>query len=157
MVIRGMIDERPDPSLVAPDGFQNIVLFPSEDACPLDKLPFTVYPTNLIIPDGNWGQARRMLRREPILEGLLRVKLPKGPPSQFRLRRQKQPHHLSTFEAVARSLGILEGPGVEAYLERIFRIMVERTLWSRGELAATDVTGGVPEAAFRPNLVNGAP
>ena len=157
MIIRGRKNERPEASRIAPSGFKNVVLFPSEDARPLDEMTSASDPINLIIPDGNWGQARRMLRREPVLKGLERVKLPPGPPSQFRLRRQKKSDHVSTFEAVARSLGVLDGPRIEAYLERIFQIMVERTLWSRGELAATDVTGGIPEAAFRPNLVNGAP
>ena len=30
--------------------------------------------------------------------------------------------------------------------------MVERTLWSRGELAASNVTGGIPTEAFHPVL-----
>jgi hypothetical protein len=41
-------------------------------------------------------------------------------------------------------LGILEGSDVQARLEHVFRLMVERTLWSRGRLATEDVTGGVP-------------
>ena len=97
-------------------------------------------------------QARRMLRREPILADLPRVSLPPGPPSEFRLRRQKDIRHVSTCEAAARALGCLDEPEAQRHLEEVFRIMVERTLWSRGELAASNVTGGIPTEAFQPVL-----
>jgi hypothetical protein len=45
-----------------------------------------------------------------------------------------------------RALGILEGPRVQEQLEQVFRLMVDRTLWSRGQLAGVDVSGGLPEA-----------
>ena len=48
---------------------------------------------------------------------------------------------------MARALGILEGPEVRGAIEQLFRVMVERTLWSRGMLAVGEVTGGVPDAA----------
>jgi len=58
-------------------------------------------------------------------------------------------HGLSTIEAIARAKAILEGEQVQRTLERVFRAMVERTLWTRGELAAADVCGGIPEGALR--------
>jgi len=56
---------------------------------------------------------------------------------------------LATLEAIARAMGILEGPEVQAALERPFRAMVERTLWSRGSVAAEDVSGGIPTGTVR--------
>jgi YD repeat-containing protein len=44
--------------------------------------------------------------------------------------------HPQLKEAIARAMGILEGPLVREALERVFRAMVERTLWSRGAIAA---------------------
>jgi hypothetical protein len=54
---------------------------------------------------------------------------------------------MATMEAIARALGVLEGDEVEAALLGIMRIMIERTLWLRGELRSEELTGGVPEAA----------
>ena len=60
------------------------------------------------------------------------------------MRNGSTPQQLATLEAVARALGILDGPEVESALLRIYRIMTERTLWSNGRLATADVTGGIP-------------
>ena len=67
----------------------------------------------------------------------------------YRLRSESHPAGLATIEAIARAMGILEGPHVQEALERVFRAMVERTLWVRGSLAAEEVTGGIPEGATR--------
>ena len=72
------------------------------------------------------------------------VRLPPGPPSRYRLRCSPDPTRVSTFEAVARALATLEGQAVCDALMRTFDIMVERTLWIRGQLPATAVTGGIP-------------
>ena len=45
---------------------------------------------------------------------------------------------------VARALGILEGDEIRSRLEHVFTLFVERTLFSRGRLRASLVTGGVP-------------
>jgi len=60
------------------------------------------------------------------------------------MRAPTAPARLATLEAVARALGILEGPEVESALVRVYRIMTERTLWSNGRISAADVTGGIP-------------
>jgi DTW domain-containing protein YfiP len=52
------------------------------------------------------------------------------------LRRHPNPRFLATFEAIARALGILESTEVQARLELVFRLMVKRTLLSRGQLDA---------------------
>jgi DTW domain-containing protein YfiP len=83
------------------------------------------------------------------------VKLPAGAPSEFRLRHEHRENGMSTFEAIARSLGIIEGANVQQELEAIFKIRVERTLWSRGKLAPEHCTGGVPEAAFLAHYIAG--
>ena len=74
-------------------------------------------------------------------------------PSAYRLRAEFHAHGLATIEAIARALRILEGPEagprIEAALELPFRSMVERTLWSRGDLDEADVTGGIPEGVHR--------
>ena len=66
---------------------------------------------------------------------------------------------LPTIEAIARALRVLEGsagPDVEEALLHVFRAMVERTLWSRGEYETDQVTGGIPEGALRHDPRSGA-
>jgi hypothetical protein len=77
------------------------------------------------------------------------VSLPAAEPSEYRLRFEPQPGGLATMEAIARALGILEGAPVQRALEQLFRVVVDRTLWSRGALPAAAVTGGIPAGVAR--------
>ncbi len=126
---------------------RTLVLFPSPGSRALGRAERDGGPITLIVPDGTRRAARRMEAREPALAGLVRVHLPDGPPSRYRLRSHPDPRCLATFEAVARALGILEGREVQARLEQVFELFVERTLFSRGRLRAAQVTGGVPRLA----------
>jgi DTW domain-containing protein YfiP len=81
----------------------------------------------LLVPDGNWNQARRIARRDPDARAASPVMLPPGPPSRYGLRRAPREGTVSTLEAVARALGALEGPEVEQALTRILDTFVERT------------------------------
>jgi DTW domain-containing protein YfiP len=103
----------------------------------------------LVVPDGNWRQASKVYKRVPGLRGVPCVTLPKGPPSRYRLRAEAHPKGLSTLEAIARALGILEGAHVQRELERVLTVMVERTLWARGTLPTRDATQPLPEGAVR--------
>jgi DTW domain-containing protein len=108
-------------------------------------------PIVLVVPDGNWRQAGKMRRRVPGLAELPRVSLPAMPPTAYRLRAELREGGLATLEAIAGALAILEGergPAIEAALLAVFRVMVDRTLWSRGALRDSEVTGGVPAAAL---------
>ena len=112
-----------------------LLLYPSADARALQHEDGAARPVTLIVPDANWRRAFKLNARERALAGLPRVFLPEGARSKYLLRRHPDPRYLATFEAVARALGILEGPVVQAHLERVFALMVERTLRSRGRLA----------------------
>lgn len=118
-----------------------LLLYPSPDARELRRDDGAEKPVTLIVPDANWRRAFKINAREPALEGLQRVRLPDGPPSRYRLRRHPDPRFLATFEAVARALGILEGQAVEEHLDRVFALMVERTLRSRGRFFAHHALG----------------
>ena len=49
---------------------------------------------------------------------------------------EMHPAALATFEAIARALGIIESPDVQAGMEDLFSLMVQRTLDSRGVTGA---------------------
>jgi DTW domain-containing protein YfiP len=54
------------------------------------------------------------------------VKLPAGMPSRYGLRRAPREGTLSTLEAVARALGLLEGAAIERQMMAAFDKWVER-------------------------------
>jgi DTW domain-containing protein YfiP len=162
VIVRGH-EESPTLPFSAPAGYRPLLLFPHEDATPIasfvegDRDP---RPVALVVPDGNWRQASRVRNRVPRLRDVPCVSLPAGDPSVYRLRFEAHPTGLATLEAIARALRVLErddGPSVESALLRPFRIMVERTLWSRGDLRDHEVTGGIPAGALRHDPSSGAP
>ncbi|MEE2755346.1 MAG: tRNA-uridine aminocarboxypropyltransferase [Myxococcota bacterium] len=130
----------------------NVVLFPDEDAEVLDQtwVGKQDKPINLIVPDGNWRQAKRMTYRERDLADLPKVKLKLGPPSTYRLRRHTNPQCVSTFEAIMRALRLLESDTLVDQLDHCFRLFVERSLWARGDLERDAVYGGIPDPALKP-------
>lgn len=119
-------------------GRRTLLLYPGEKSIPLTAGLADGSPVTLVVPDGNWRQARRMALNEPELARLQAVHLPDGPPRRFELRKHPDEARFSTLEAVARALGIIEGPGVQAELERILALKVERVLRTRGQLNQAD-------------------
>ncbi len=129
-----------------------LLLFPSQDAVELtpEWLVRQPRPVTLVVSDGSWKQAKKVLYRESSLAGIPRVKLPAGAPSCYRLRRSPHVQNLSTLEAIARALGIIEGRDVQAALEVLFLKMVERRLWSKGQLRPEECVTVIPERAILP-------
>jgi DTW domain-containing protein len=155
--LRGRADQgSSDLTCEAPAGWlqaaeRPLLLFPGEGSVPLHSLldgedaneppkaPFT-----LIVPDGTWSQAARTRKRYPGLDAVPCVHLPLDLVSTYRLRHDPRPGHLSTLQAIAHALGMLEGPAIAEALLRVHQIAVERALYTRGRLAASEVTGGIP-------------
>lgn len=83
-------------------------------------------PKQLIVLDATWSQARKMYRKLDALRGLPTLRLPDAPMPAARLRTSPGEGRVSTIEAIARALRILEGEEVAAGLERLFAVAVER-------------------------------
>jgi DTW domain-containing protein YfiP len=105
------------------------LLFPGDGAQPASRLRADP-PRVLLVPDGTWHQAERMLAESPSLASLPRLRIDPSRPSGYgRLRREPAAHCLSTVEAVAEALGDLEGdPARFAPMRLAFRRMVEAQL-----------------------------
>lgn len=131
--IRGLQEGPADLSPLQSSERRLLVLFPSEEARELspELIAEDPRPITLAVPDGTWAQARRAVRREPILAEAQHVITPPGPPSRYKLRKEHEDHGLATIEAIARAFGIIEGPEAQEALERIFDIQVERTMLTR--------------------------
>jgi DTW domain-containing protein YfiP len=105
-----------------------LVLFPGRGAHPLTTMHIASLPRplTLLVPDGNWIQAKNMMRRVPMLSQAHPVRL-EGSGLDFDcLRRNVRADRMSTFEAIAQALGILEGPAVEDDLLDFFRRVLGR-------------------------------
>jgi DTW domain-containing protein len=150
-IVRGHEDRPTAPIPIAPET-QPLLLFPAEDAAPIEPFARCGRPVTLIVPDGTWRQASKVRSRVPGLRDVPCVTLPRGAPSHYRLRFDPHAQGLATIEAIARAFAILEcerGAEVQQRLEWVFRAMVERTLWARGAVEKQDVTGGIPAGAMR--------
>jgi DTW domain-containing protein len=150
ILVRGH-DGQPSEPLAWGEDVQPLLLFPFEDAKPMAHAARILdgRPVVLVVPDGTWRQASKVRRRVPGVADMTCVSVSGEAKLPYRLRAEAHAHGLSTIEAIARAMAVLEGEHVQRVLERVFRSMVERTLWTRGELAAADVCGGIPEGAVQ--------
>jgi DTW domain-containing protein len=145
---------RPEDQVDVAGETRPLLLFPHEGARDLREFAGPV-PVTLIVPDGTWRQASKVKKRVRGMDAIPSVTLPLGAPSRYRLRLESHDDGLATMEALARALGILEGPSVEQALLAVFAAKVERTLWSRGELDASEVTLGIPPGVERHDPTSG--
>lgn len=144
--------DRPMGVLVVPADAQTLVMFPDDDAVPIERYAGCDRPIALVVPDGTWRQGSKMRRRVAGLAAVPCVTLPDLGPTAYRLRAEQRIGGLATLEAIARALRVLEGDSgaaVETALLAVFRVMVDRTRWLRGELPEAEVTGGIPPEAVR--------
>jgi DTW domain-containing protein YfiP len=107
------------------------VLFPGAGATLLG--PGAGAPPALVVVDGTWAQATRMLRKNAWLGTLPRYAFAPGPAqeSNYRIRKQPKAHCLSTVECVARVLQAVEpgaGDAAAARLLGAFDALVESQL-----------------------------
>lgn len=115
-----------------PPGYQARLLFPGEGAQPLVADRADTLPTLLVIPDGTWRKARKLLHLNPLLAALPRVTLGDVPVSRYRLRKAPGPDALSTLEAITHALEILEAPTSFASLLTPFDAMIDRQIEAMG-------------------------
>jgi DTW domain-containing protein YfiP len=129
--LRVGLDFAADPAVqeaLAP-GAASYVLFPRPDAIPLGELP-RERPITLVVIDGTWWQARKLLKLNPAVAALPAVAFTPRRPSGYLIRRQPAEFCVSTIEALAEALDTLEPAG--GRFERLlapFHAMVERQRW----------------------------
>ncbi|NMY05786.1 DTW domain-containing protein [Pseudomonas sp. WS 5059] len=120
-------------TLLNPPGYQARLLFPAEDAQPLQAYSPSSQPLLLVVPDGTWRKARKLLHLNPLLAALPRVTLAEGAVSRYRLRKAPGPGALSTVEAIVQALQVLEAPQSFEPLLRPFEALIEGQIAAMGE------------------------
>jgi DTW domain-containing protein YfiP len=123
-------DGRIDALCAEPGAF---LLFPGPGAKEVTALSPGELRT-LVVVDGTWPLARKLIRVNPGLQALPRVMFRPERPGNYRIRKEPAAHCLSTVEAVSEVLGRLEGD-VERFhqLLRPFDWMVDTQLSCQAE------------------------
>jgi DTW domain-containing protein YfiP len=148
MRIRGEPGADLDLSDLLDPRYRSFLFFPCAEAQELSSslVEEDATPIQLIVPDGTWRQARKILFRHPELARLPRLRLGAPERSIFQLRAQSSPERTATLPAIARALGIIEGDAVRVALMKIYQAKIERTLATRGILVTPE---GLRRAATR--------
>ncbi len=93
------------------------LLYPAGEGADLATVP---PPSQIVVLDATWSQARRMYRKLSALRGLPVLRLPDAPIPAARLRNSPGEGRVSTIEAIARALRLLEGDAAAVPLEELF-------------------------------------
>jgi DTW domain-containing protein len=98
------------PDTQAPDWLPEgtALLYPAADARDLRELSLAERPSALLVLDGTWHTARTLYRDKRWLRALPHVRFMPSAPGRYRLRREPELDYVSTIEAIAEALGILE-------------------------------------------------
>lgn len=96
------------------------LLYPGGDVPSLAELPAAARPENLLVIDGTWAQSRALLRQNPWIHRLPKVRIEPVRESRYRVRREPRREYVSTLEAIQYALWELEpevdlGPLVDAF------------------------------------------
>ena len=122
------------PALLQQPGYRACLLFPGEQVQPL--MPYeescSELPLLLVVPDGTWRKARKLLHVNPLLANLPRVALPEGLSSRYRLRKAPMPGALSTLEAIVAALSTVEAPTCFDALLKPFEALIEGQIEAMG-------------------------
>lgn len=131
--IRGKQFENFDAAPIVERSGTPLFLYPHEDAQILNEEFKSKHPGpyHIIVPDGNWHQARRVRKREELFKSIPAITLPSGIETVYKLRKAPCPEWLSTFEAVAYALGILESPEIKDHMMKFFKLWVQQTIFNR--------------------------
>lgn len=114
-----------DPELLLSPNL--VLVYPGEPGPPLPPNP------TLVILDGSWPQVRKMYHRIPGASSLPCLPLP-PPVPRLRMRQSPLTEGMSTLEAAAAALSIVEDPALAPPLLRLYDRMTERQLRQRGRI-----------------------
>jgi DTW domain-containing protein YfiP len=105
------------------------LLFPGADGIDVETAHFSS-PITLVVVDGTWWQAGKLLKANPLVAALPRLRLSPARPSLYgQIRREPAQHCMATLEAIAYVLAHLEpDSGCVADLLWPLQAMVERQL-----------------------------
>jgi DTW domain-containing protein len=107
-IVKGEVFNESDlQALLSEGGKQSVLLYPSDCDQPLAGIALT--HIRLVVLDATWQNSRRLLRLNPLLQGLPRVAFKDPEPTRYSaIRIAHAPHQLSTIEATGAMLAALD-------------------------------------------------
>lgn len=134
LVIRGQREEPLNFSVILRQEFQPLLLYPGEQSQELSSEFLSQFkkPIQLLVPDGNWRQASKVAIRSRELDLVPRVRVSVLEPAQAYMRKETKEQGMSTLEAIAEALGVIEGVEVRELLLDLYQWKLKRTLEGRG-------------------------
>lgn len=108
-----------------------IYLFPTSDSKDLSEFVPNDKRTILVVPDGSWSKAKKIHKREDFFHEMPKYHLSNIGTSNYKLRKSPGEDFLCTYEAIAKSFGILESKELEEGMLKFFDIFVSQVLKSR--------------------------
>ena len=110
------------------------VLFPKRGARDIREMR-GVPDAKLVVLDGTWREARKLLHLNPWLQQLPVVAFTPSHPSEYHIRKEPAAHCVSTIEALAEALSLIEPEWLAAEkLLEPFHAMVARQQWYQTEV-----------------------
>jgi DTW domain-containing protein YfiP len=147
--IRGEKNKLFNPDKVIKEEYQNLILYTGGRELTHEYVKSFDKPINLIVPDGTWTTAPRIVVREPKFHKIPKVSLINPPKSQYKLRKHPNPYYISTFEAILYSLEIIEdNHKLKDKLLYYFLMKIDNLLWLAGKLSSDKVRGGISDKAI---------
>jgi DTW domain-containing protein len=133
MRVRGEQGQPLDLSDLITPKYRTVLFFPSDDAIELtsDFVAESDLPIQLIVPDGNWRQASKVFSRQKELEGIPKVKIGKPNLASIHLRKEHLQEGMSTLEAIAEALAVIEGREAVESLFLLYQAKLKATLAGR--------------------------
>lgn len=128
-VIDGVhIEEHPSVKAALADETRQPVLLWPHEAADLETMEFDK-PVTLLVVDGTWSLAKKVVRVNPAIAALPRVSFRAARPSEYRIRREPSAECVSTVEAIMYALRAIERDDrtFEEMLEP-FRFMVDEQI-----------------------------
>ncbi|MFG0230491.1 tRNA-uridine aminocarboxypropyltransferase [Achromobacter sp. 413638] len=133
---RLLVGERYTPQDWMAPGYAPHLLFPGPGARVLGQGMDggePARPIQLIVPDGTWTHARKLVRLNPELAALPRVMLQEGLTSRYRVRHADIDGALSSIEAIVHALNAIEAPARFDALLDPFERMIDLQIEGMGE------------------------
>jgi DTW domain-containing protein YfiP len=116
-----------------------VLLYPGEGATDILASP-PAGPVTLIVVDGTWWQAKKLVRSNPALAALPRYAFVAPAPSAYRIRKEPDEAYVSTIEALVHVLGALEGDAARFQpMLRPFEAMIDTQLACESQLRGVRV------------------
>jgi DTW domain-containing protein len=110
-------------------------------------------PVTLIVVDGTWWQANKLVRENPELATIPRYFFTPPSPSEYRIRKEPDAAYVSTIEALAYVLGVLEGdPARFLALLAPFRAMIDTQIECQRTFASSHLRHVHARRPRRPRL-----